>query len=55
MSPPPTPEQAAGGGRGQERGPRLLVVAGFLGSGKTTLVLEIARRLVAASRRVAII
>lgn len=49
------PGQAAGDARGPERGPRLLVVAGFLGSGKTTLVLEIARRLVAASRRVAII
>lgn len=40
---------------GAGRAPRLLVVAGFLGSGKTTLVLELARRLVAESRRVAII
>lgn len=33
----------------------LLVVAGFLGSGKTTLILSLARQLVAASRKVAIV
>ncbi len=34
---------------------RVIVVAGFLGSGKTTLVMELARRLVDSSRRVAIV
>ena len=34
---------------------RLIVVAGFLGSGKTTVLLEIARHLVAAGRKVAVI
>lgn len=34
---------------------KLMVVAGFLGSGKTTLILELARRLVAVSHQVAII
>lgn len=34
---------------------KLIVVAGFLGSGKTTLILEVARRLTAASHQVAII
>lgn len=34
---------------------RLILVAGFLGSGKTSLILELARRLVAASRQVAVI
>src|SRR5450756_1612587 len=34
---------------------RLILVAGFLGSGKTSLILELARRLVAASHRVAVI
>ena len=34
---------------------KLIVVAGFLGSGKTTLILELARRLVTASHQVAII
>lgn len=33
----------------------LLVVAGFLGSGKTTLILSIARRLVEANKKVAIL
>lgn len=48
-------EPAESRGHGPNRGPRLIVVAGFLGSGKTTLVLELARRLVAASHRVAIV
>ncbi len=34
---------------------RLILVAGFLGSGKTSLILELARRLVAASHQVAVI
>lgn len=34
---------------------RLILVAGFLGSGKTSLILELARRLVAASCQVAVI
>jgi G3E family GTPase len=34
---------------------RLLIIAGFLGSGKTTLLLHIAKRLAAASQRIAII
>jgi G3E family GTPase len=34
---------------------RLVLVAGFLGSGKTSLILEVARRLVAASHQVAVI
>ena len=34
---------------------RLILVAGFLGSGKTSLILELARRLVTASHQVAVI
>ena len=34
---------------------KLLIIAGFLGSGKTTVLLEVAKRLAAASQRIAII
>jgi G3E family GTPase len=34
---------------------KIILVAGFLGSGKTSLILELAKRLVAASHRVAVI
>lgn len=54
------PRAAAGGAQGAERAPvadpvPLLVVGGFLGSGKTTLVLSLARFLTARGRRVAIL
>ena len=34
---------------------KLLIIAGFLGSGRTTLLLEVARRLVAVPQKIAII